>query len=264
MQITAEVVPPPDDLAELEQKKKELAEAKADLADASTKAAALSTEIKALEGRIADLKKATDAYTATAQALQKELDDDSKVIGHKLAMALAAVKDQKVAIESAIKSVEDDIKKKAGDADTLKTAAKNAWTASEAADAEAASKLESYSTLKLAQKSAGDQLKEIKAFIDQAAKAETLDDVVAMYFLLTEASSAAKKVVIMPAADYAKAAKAAQTNVETTKTIAAEKKAALVQANKDYADSSKTASAAAAGRRNTILTKLKQIKVEIV
>src|SRR5260370_10041795 len=101
--------PPPDDQAELDKKNKELDTENAELHDAAARVATLTTEVKILEARIADAKKAIDAYGAGSPSQQKELDDDLKLIAQKWAMASAAVKNQKDAIDTIVKSVDDDI-----------------------------------------------------------------------------------------------------------------------------------------------------------
>lgn len=252
--------PPPDDQAELDKKNKELDTVNAEFHDAAARVATLTAEVKILEARIADAKKAIDAYGAGSPSQQKELDDDLKLIAQKWAMASAAVKNQKDAIDKIVKSVDDDIAAQSAKVDGLQKAVDKASQEYATAAADWKVKSDAYAAIKQTQKTTDDQLKQIKALIDQAAKAETQDDVVAMYFLLEEALTAAKAVTIISADEYAAKLKAAQADAESSKATSAAEKSELDAFSKQYADAQTQLAAAIAARRSTILTKLKEIK----
>jgi len=257
---TTAAAAPPDDAADLAAKLLLLGTVTAELQDASGRSDTLKAEIKVLEARIAEVKKATDGYTAAAASEQQELDADVKLIEQKGSMASAAVKDQQKAIDAIVQGVDDDISGQGKNIRTLQTGVDNAQQDSDAAAADWKAKADAYNGLKQTQKNIDDQLKQIKALIDQAAKAESQNDVVSMYFLLEEASAAAKAVTILTPDDYTAALKAAQAAVESSKTDSTTKKADLDAKSKVLADAKAQLSAAVASRRATILTKLKAIK----
>jgi DNA repair exonuclease SbcCD ATPase subunit len=250
---------PTGDAAELEQKKKDLNTVKAQLDDATARTTALAAEIKVLEQRISDVKKATDAYTAAIAAQQKELDDDQKLIGQKLLMATAGVKDQIDAVDKLVKSVDDDIAEQAGKLGALRTAADKAQQAWDVAAADAKAKQDAYATIKQAQKNTDDQLKQVKALTDQAVKAEVQGDIVSMYFLLQEASKLAKSVTILSPGEYDKNVKAAQADAEAAKAKLGDRKTESDKQQKLLADAETQLTAAQSARQATILAKLKAI-----
>lgn len=252
---------PSSDESDLEKKKQDLATAKAEADTANGRAAALTAEIKALEARIADAKKATDAYKEQSSKLQQDLNDAEKQLSQKSAMAVAALKDQKDAVDKVIQSVDQDLAAQATKLGALQTSAQKAQQDWADADAKAKAKQDAYTAAKQVQKTLEDRLKQIKDLLDQAGKAETQGDVISMYFLLQEASAAAKDLNVASPDDYTAAVKTAQSDAESARAIAAERKGELDTQNKQLADASAQLTAATAARRTTILTKLKQIRI---
>jgi hypothetical protein len=81
--------------------------------------------------------------------------------------------------------------------------------------------------------------------------------------LLQEASAAAKDLTIASPDDYTTAVKTAQSDAESARTVATERKGELDAQNKQLADATAQLTAATAARRTTILTKLKQIPIPV-
>src|SRR5262245_48783334 len=90
---------------ELESKKLDLQKVQAELTNGTQKANSLQADIEALQAKIAEMKQLLAAYGA--QKLQRELDDENKVITTKIGIAEAALKDKKTAIDYAIKAFDD-------------------------------------------------------------------------------------------------------------------------------------------------------------
>ncbi len=75
--------------------------------------AGIQAQIKILETHRAELKKATDGYPkAVADALQKECDDDNKIIKAKKTIAESVIKDLKDQIDDKINDFDKDLKAK--------------------------------------------------------------------------------------------------------------------------------------------------------
>jgi chromosome segregation ATPase len=227
----------------------------------TSKSNALTSEIKVLEARIAEIKKTEDGYDEAVKKLGQELAADQTQINHKSSMAEAAVKDQKSAIDKKIQAFDDALSASSKNADNLKTAAESAQQAYTTAAAEAQAKLAAYADARNTQKTIEAQLKELKTLLDQASKAESQDDVVAMYFLLKEASALAADITIPTAPELTTKLKKTQADAETAKSAAAQKRADAEQKNQQYLDAKKALDAAKTTRRAEILKQLNEIKV---
>lgn len=251
---------PPKDADDLEGKKKELAALSAQMTDVTARAAGLAADIKMIEVRIAEAKKVTDAYGLGSTAQQAELDANVKAIGQKWTMALAGAKDQKDAIDKIVESVDDDLEAQSAKLAAIQKSADKAKQDWETAVADTKTKQATYASLQQAQKDTDANLKQIKALIDQASKAELQADIAAMYFLLQQASEAAKDVTIFSPDEYAAKVRATQADVEASKQSVAAKKAILDQQAKQLNDMQAGVAASKADRQKTILLKLKDMK----
>jgi len=257
----AAVPAPPDDAANLDVKQKQLDAINKQIADTTTQAKNLAVEIKAMQARIAEIKKATDSFSAAATAQQNELDSDRKVIEQKSAMASAAItKEQATAVAQVVAAVDKDISTKSDQVTKRQQAADNAAKELSTAAAEAKTKREAYAALQQAPKDADTKLKAIKDLITKASVSEGQGDIVTMYYLVVnEAATALKDIAIMSPGEYAAKLKAAQTDDQLAQSDLPAKQAASDAASKDLVSAQADLNAAESGRQNNILAELKKV-----
>ncbi len=120
-----------------------------------------------------------------------------------------------------------------------------------------------YALLKGLPKTLDGQMKDLKSLVDQAAKAESQGDVVAMYFLLSEASTMASGLKIPTPEEYQTPLTEGQELSESAKADAAAKKTNADQLTAVYTAAKAKSDAAQASRRTDLLKTLKTIKVPV-
>ena len=226
--------------------------------------AGIQAQIKILETKKAEIQKATDGYDKAAADMKRELDDDKAVTAKKRAIADFAIKELKDPVD---KRILDFDKALADQGKVVKAAADNTTQAvadSDTATQAARDKQASYTALQNQPKTLETKLKDLKALIDQVAKAEAQDDFLAMYFYLREAASQAEGIVIPTPGDYEKQLLAGQSDIEAANTAAAAKKAASDKATTAAADAKKAYDAALASRRADLLKALRDVKAPAV
>jgi hypothetical protein len=220
----------------------------------------IQARIKLLETHEAELKKATDAYpSAAAKASQDELATDTGLIQDKIKIAGFAVKDLKDAIDKAIADFDNNLDKQNTDAQTAADAAKKAATDNDTAVENLRKQQAAYADLQNKPKTIDAGLKDLKALLDQATKAEAQNDPRAAYFHLHEAEAGAKKIDVPSAEKFSADLEKSQTDVEGATQDAADKKAALDKAMADAAAKKKAYDAASASRRSDLLAALRKL-----
>jgi hypothetical protein len=251
------------DANDLDKLKADLKKTQDDIAGLNQKASGIQADIKTLEAKLAEIEKATDGYDKSSTDMQRELDDDEKAIGRKRTIAECASEGLKDLIDKKIldfdKALEDRGK-------AVKTAADNATQAAAAADnatKDWQAKQSAFATLKKQPQTLAAELKDLKALVDEIAKAEMQDDPVAMYFYVSEAATQAKVISIPKPADYAKQLIAQQADTEAAGAAAEAKKADSDKAATAAADAKKAFDTALASRRADLLKVLHDIKAPV-
>jgi DNA repair exonuclease SbcCD ATPase subunit len=250
-------MPGPRDLEKLKADYKKLQD---DIAGLQGKAAATQASIKTAEAQLAEIVKATDGYDKSGPDMQRELDGDAKVIGTKRSIAESEIKQLKDPIDKTMLDFGNALDERA------KVAAAAADTATKARDAvhQAMQDLQdtqsAFAVLKNQPKAAAARLKELRALIDEIAKAEAQNDPVAMYFYVGEAAALAKGISVPASDDYRKQLVAAQSGIENVEAAAAAKKADSDKAATAASNAQKAYDAALAARRADLLKVLRDVK----
>jgi DNA repair exonuclease SbcCD ATPase subunit len=223
--------------------------------------ASLQAQIKILETYQAELKKATDAYPKTvSDALQNELTGDNAVIANKTKIAESVIKELKDPVDQAIADFQKAFDEQGTKAQEAADAATKAAADNDAAVKTLHDRQAAYMALQNQPKTLDAGLKDLKALLDQIAKAEAQDDFLATYFYSREAEAQAKGIAIPTPDDYSAQLVKAQSDIDAANTDAATKKAALDKATAAAADAQKAYDAAVAARRTTLLAKLRDVK----
>jgi chromosome segregation ATPase len=251
----------PSDASTLEAKRAELKSAQVQIATLSNKLTGLQADIKALEAKAADIQKSIAGYDQLSAKLRQDLDDAQKIISQKIKMAEAAVKDQRDAIDKKIADFDKSLTTQTANVQASWDASKAATTAADEAERDSLEKAAAYTKLKNAPKVTEEQIKGIRAIIDQAIKAQ--DDVASMYFLLNEAKQMASTIIVSSPTDYQNALMRAQDLAEQARAIAMAKRAEADKAGAAYAEARKALEAAQSSRRIDLTKSLKEIKALI-
>jgi DNA repair exonuclease SbcCD ATPase subunit len=252
--------PTSDELTQLKQKLKDSQDQITALTQTVT---TIQAQVKSLEAKQADIQKALTGYDQLSKSIEQQLTEVESSISQKTAMAEAAVKDVKPKIDKTIADFDDALKQQSD-------AAKAAWDSSRkaAADSDASAQAAQqkdlqYASIRSLPKALDGQMKDLKGLVDQAAKAEAQGDVVAMYFLLSEASTLANGLKIPTQEEYQASLTEAQDAAESAKADAATKKTNADQLSAAYTSAKAKSDAAQASRRPDLLKSLKTIKVPV-
>jgi DNA repair exonuclease SbcCD ATPase subunit len=251
------------DANDLDKLKADLKKTQDDIAGLNQKASGIQADIKTLEAKLAEIEKATDGYDKSSADMQRELDDDEKAIGRKRTIAECAIKELKDLIDKKILDFDGALENRGNAVKTADDKATQAAAAADNAIKDWQAKQSAYATLKNQPKTLAAKLKDLKALVDEIAKAEMQDDPVAMYFYVSEAAALAKGISVPPPADYTKQLIAQQAATEAATTIAEAKKADSDTAATAAADAKKTFDAALSSRRADLLKVLHDVKAPV-
>jgi len=250
----------PDPEKQLEILKLKLQEKEAALASGTEEVKSLREDLKARQAKIAEVRQLLTGYDA--QKLQRQLNDDNKVITTKSGIADAALKDKKTVIDTAIKMFDEKLYAQGRDVDTARTNCMKADEETKAAVDAAETARRTFEESKNIPIKFDAWLKDTKAALDQAIKAETQGDYVALYFLTGEAQQIVDKFKADPILsddEYKNSLDAKLSDSDTTRENVNAKKAIADQALKDLNEKAKNYDAAKASRRTELLSILKKL-----
>jgi hypothetical protein len=247
------------DEAELEQKRKRRDEARDALAKAQQESQEAESDYQQANARITERRKMLEAYEKAAGKTKDDLDAAARKIEQELRMAEAAVKDQKDAIEGAVKDVDKAIDTAWSESRKAQEEHTKLWEDQKRLDAEAGQKENALADVKKGPANTEKQVKDVKALVEQADKAEGADDYAGMYFLLNEARSAASDIKIPTAAEYEQQLKTATQEAEDAAAAVAANRKKFEEAKAAAALKAKVLDALRGSRRADILKKLKEL-----
>lgn len=258
----APVAAPPND--ELANKQAQLKDAQQKIAALNQTVISLQEDIKTLSQKAAEIKQATAGYDTLQQSMQKELADDQAQIKKLSDIAQAVLKDTVKQIDSTIADFDKNLKAGDDNVSALAEKAKKATAESSTADADVQTKQATYDDLKNgtainAPKYNQAALKDIATLLASMAKAEGQTDFVAVYFLASEAKKKADAITILSPDDYSTKLKNAQSDLETSKATAKDKKKAADDVGAAYSAATQAQRAKWQSRISDLLAKLKGI-----
>ena len=153
---------PPDDVAILAAKKKELDTLKSQLDESAKTLNTLSADIKTLEVRVAEIKSASDGFKAGSAQLEHDLASSKTVLTTKMSMAEAGIGDQKLVVEEKIESLKKAMNDQADEVEALGKAAEHARQAHATAASTAATKETAYNALRNTQNNTDAAIRGVK------------------------------------------------------------------------------------------------------
>ena len=247
----------PNNLAALEQR---LLAAKEEAATLNLQASAKQTEVKARQAQFDDLARSLDGYQkCVSEAAQEQLDKAQESIGEKRQQAADAVKAVKGQIDPVIQRFADALIQKTNNRDAALAASEAAITASNNADELQLLAQAEYDAVKNLPKATDALLKELAQLLDQATKAQTQGDYIAMYFLIQEAEAVADSIKIMPASQFEAELIARRNDADQARLQAVQQRGQMERAAEAYAEARRKVDAAAGSRRSDVLKALKDL-----
>jgi len=250
-----------DEQKQIDELDAKVEDARRKAADFAKQVTVLGAQLGALKARRTDRKKAADAYGTAAKQAGADMEAVRPVVEQKLRMAEAGIGAQKEDVDRIAASVATAIT----EANDRATAAegKARESALALADAETAEQAANDALAAVKQRPAAiaAQIKDARALVEQAAKAEDKNQTAAMYYLLTKARDVVAGIRIQSQDEYERDLRAAAGKADDTKMNAAGAKTQSSAARDEALGARKTADDAAKGAREEVLKQLAKLPV---
>jgi chromosome segregation ATPase len=231
----------------------ELGELRTTVVTTNERATTLSSQIKAIEVKQEDVKRTVAGYDLVAG----ELIAARNLLHQKLGMVEAVLKDTKEEIDKKISAFDADLAARKKQLDDIAEKAKSAHTAMAEAEQAATVSKAGLANAKGLPKSFRERFTILKAYIAEAAAAESEGDFAVAYFMLSDASTGMTDA-IPELADLTKTITDAQAGVESAVAKALVDKNTADEAQAGYESAKKSYDAALQSRRDNLVKLLKR------